>query len=112
VPNNINQPPASHWGSAKLDAFKTEGFGYMFSKNLAQLQTLIQYPFTVRNFSRANSRCLLGSYDNTDPFERALMEAKAEGTGDKVLWAFDQFSMRSFRLPLYQGDRYVTIVSW
>jgi hypothetical protein len=64
----------------------------------------IRFPFT-KGFARNRSAHLIGVFRTAEPWNWERRLTHTEGHESVVLWAFDQFSMIGYRLPLSDGVR-------
>jgi hypothetical protein len=92
------------WTPGHLEALKTENFGYTFERNLNKALESIRLPFE-KGFARNRSAHLIGVYSPNDPWNWERRLAHAHHIESVVLWAFDQFSMVGYALPLREGVR-------
>lgn len=99
----INLPVAS-WGPASLDVFKTENFSYTGARNLNKARQSILAPLT-NGFPRSRMSHLVGVQNSSEPWDWERRLARGEQCESVVLFAFDQFSMIGYRLPLEPGAR-------
>ena len=96
--------PDSDWTTANLDVLKTENFTYTGSRNLNKAVESIQFPQT-KGFAVAESAHLVGVFNASEPWDWERRLSRAEGVEHVVLWAFDQFSLIGYPLPLHEGIR-------
>ncbi|MDA1312495.1 MAG: hypothetical protein O2968_04080 [Acidobacteria bacterium] len=96
--------PENDWTAAKLDVLKTENFTYTGNRQLNKSQESIRYPMT-KGFPRNRSSHLIGVFGASEPWNWERRLAQAEALESVVLWAFDQFSMIGYALPLKEGLR-------
>jgi hypothetical protein len=98
--------PENDWTASNLDALKTENFGYTAAANLNKASESIRLPLS-KGFSRSQAAHLIGvSRDSPQPWEWERRLARAGNLESIVLWAFDQFSMVGYPLPLAEGIRH------
>ena len=95
---------ASVWTTANLDVLKTENFTYTGSRNLNKAVESIQFPQT-KGFAVEESAHLVGVFNASEPWDWERRLSRAEGVEHVVLWAFDQFSLIGYPLPLHEGIR-------
>jgi hypothetical protein len=96
--------PEADWTPAHLASLKTENFEYTFARNLDHALESIRLPLT-KGFSRDKTAHLVGVYSPNDPWNWERRLARANYIESVVLWAFDQFSMVGYALPLREGVR-------
>jgi hypothetical protein len=97
--------PEDDWTASNLDALKTENFGHTAAANLNKALESIRLPLS-KGFPRSKAAHLIGvSLDTAQPWEWERRLARAENLESTVLWAFDQFSMVGYPLPLFEGIR-------
>jgi hypothetical protein len=97
--------PAEDWTASNLDALKTENFEHTGAANLNKALESIRLPLS-KGFSRSQATHLIGvSWESPQPWEWERRLARAENLESVVLWAFDQFSMVGYPLPLSEGIR-------
>ena len=96
--------PDSDWTAANLDVLKTENFTYTGNRQLTKALESIQFP-QQKGFPRAESAHLIGVFSPNEPWNWERRLTVAENVESVVLWAFDQFSMIGYRLPLRRGVR-------
>lgn len=96
--------PDTDWTPANLEVLKTENFTYTGDFNLDKSVESIRFPFT-KGFARNRSAHLIGVFRTAEPWNWERRLTHAEGHESVVLWAFDQFSMIGYRLPLSDGVR-------
>lgn len=99
----INFPEAD-WTPTNLEVLKTENFGYTFARNLDKALESIRLPLE-KGFARSKTAHLIGVYSPSDPWNWERRLARANHIESVVLWAFDQFSMIGYALPLREGVR-------
>ena len=92
------------WTPANLESLKTENFSYTVAADLNKSLESIRLPF-LKGFTRVRSAHLIGVAGAPHPWEWERRLARAENIEAVVLWAFDQFSMVGYRLPLGEGSR-------
>ena len=96
--------PASDWTPANLEVLKTENFTYTGSRNLNKARESILLPMT-NGFPRSRSAHLIGVFNASEPWNWERRLARGQAVESIALWAFDQFSMIGYRLPLSDGIR-------
>ena len=96
--------PEADWTPANLEVLKTENFGYTFARNLDKALESIRLPLE-KGFARSKTAHLIGVYSPNDPWNWERRLARANHIESVVLWAFDQFSMIGYPLPLREGVR-------
>ncbi len=96
--------PGDPWGPASLDAFKTENFSYTAERNLNKARQSILLPM-AQGFPRSQASHLVGVGDSSQPWDWERRLAHGEQCASVVLFAFDQFSLIGYRLPLPAGER-------
>ena len=96
--------PGSQWGPANLEVFKTENFTYTGARNLNKARESILLGLT-RGFPRNRNSHLVGVMNSSEPWDWERRLANGELCESVVLFAFDQFSMIGYRLPLGPGSR-------
>ncbi len=96
--------PDSDWTATNLDVLKTENFTYTGNQQLNKALESIRFP-QVKGFPRAESAHLIGVFSPSEPWNWERRLARAEDVESVVLWAFDQFSMVGYRMPLRRGVR-------
>ena len=96
--------PDGDWTSTNLDVLKTENFTYTGSRNMNKAVESIQFPQT-KGFDVEESAHLVGVFNASEPWDWERRLSRAEGVEHVVLWAFDQFSMIGYPLPLSEGVR-------
>jgi hypothetical protein len=96
--------PDLHWTPANLDVLKTENFLYTGDRKLNQAVESIRFPLE-KGFTRAASAHLIGVLFMSEPWMMERRIALREGIESIVFWAFDQFSMVGYPLPLRDGLR-------
>jgi hypothetical protein len=96
--------PETDWTPAHLEVLKTENFEFTFARNLDKALESIRLPLE-KGFSRAKTAHLVGVYSPNDPWNWERRLARANHVESVVLWAFDQFSMVGYWLPLSEGVR-------
>ncbi len=96
--------PEDDWTPSHLEVLKTENFTYTGDFNLNKSVESIQFPFT-KGFARNRSAHLIGVFSTAEPWNWERRLTHKEGHESVVLWAFDQFSMIGYRLPLSNGVR-------
>ena len=96
--------PDSDWTPANLDVLKTENFTYTGARNLDKAVESIRFP-QDKGFPRNRAAHLVGVFNSAEPWNWERRLARAEMVESVVFWAFDQFSMISYGLPLSEGIR-------
>ncbi len=96
--------PDGDWTSTNLDVLKTENFTYTGSRNMNKAVESIRFPQT-KGFGIEESAHLVGVFNASEPWDWERRLSRAEGVEHVVLWAFDQFSMIGYPLPLNPGTR-------
>jgi hypothetical protein len=96
--------PETDWTPAQLEVLKTENFEFTFTRNLDKALESIRLPLE-KGFSRSKTAHLVGVYSPNDPWNWERRLARANHIESVVLWAFDQFSMIGYSLPLSEGVR-------
>ncbi len=96
--------PDTDWTPANLDVLKTENFLHTGARNMNKALESIQFPFG-KGFSRSDSAHLIGVLFASEPWRLERILAEREHIESIVFWAFDQFSMVGYRLPLRKGIR-------
>ncbi len=96
--------PGAPWSPANLDVFKTENFSYTGARNLNKAKESILLPMS-KGFSRGRMAHLVGVHNSSEPWDWERRLAEGEQCESIVLFAFDQFSMIGYRLPLATGER-------
>ena len=94
----------SDWTVANLDVLKTENFTYTGARNLDKALESIRFP-QDKGFPRNRAAHLVGVFNSAEPWNWERRLARAEMVESVVFWAFDQFSMISYGLPLSEGIR-------
>ncbi|MBI1356531.1 MAG: hypothetical protein GC160_19490 [Acidobacteria bacterium] len=94
--------PDSEWTTAHYETLKTENFTYTGDRNLNKSVESIRFPQT-KGFSRAQSAHLIGVFNASEPWDLERRLSRREAVESVALWAFDQFSMIGYRLPLRTG---------
>ena len=94
----------SDWTPTNLEVLKTENFTYTGNRQLDKSLESIRYPFG-KGFPRNRSSHLIGVFGAAEPWNWERRLAQAEALESVVLWAFDQFSMIGYALPLRDGIR-------
>ncbi|HYM09936.1 MAG TPA: hypothetical protein VEU62_04355 [Bryobacterales bacterium] len=96
--------PGAPWGPANLTAFKTENFTYTGDRDLNKCMASITLPMS-KGFARSAMAHLVGVGDSSQPWDWERRLAHGELCESVVLFAFDQFSMIGYGLPLSPGQR-------
>ena len=96
--------PDTDWTPSNLEVLKTENFTYTGDRQLDKAVESIQYPFG-KGFPRNRSSHLIGVFGAREPWNWERRLAQAEAIESIVLWAFDQFSMIGYHLPMKIGRR-------
>ena len=94
--------PDTDWTTTNLDGLKTENFIYTANRNLNKALESIQFPLS-KGFARSQSSHLIGVSGASQPWNWERRLAKSEDAESIVLWAFDQFSLIGYKLPLDEG---------
>jgi hypothetical protein len=102
--------PDTDWTPSNLEVLKTENFTYTGDRQLDKSAESIQFPFD-KGFPRNRSSHLIGVFGASEPWNWERRLAQAEAIESVVLWAFDQFSMIGYPLPLKSGRRRSSFVS-
>jgi hypothetical protein len=103
VTRAVNYPELD-WTPANLDVLKTENFLYTGNRALNDALESIRFPFE-KGFTRATAAHLIGVLFASEPWMMERRLALREGVSSVVYWAFDQFSMVGYPLPLSDGLR-------
>ncbi len=103
----INLPDG--WSPENLDAFKTENFTFTGARNLNKARQSIVLPLG-RGFARQRTAHLVGCLNSSEPWDWERRLAHGELCETVVLFAFDQFSMIGYPLPLSPGNRRSTFL--
>ena len=98
----VNLP--AQWSPANLDVFKTENFTYTGSRNLNKSRESIALPL-ARGFPRNRAAHLVGCHNSSEPWDWERRLAMGELCESVVLFAFDQFSIIGYKVPLVSGGR-------
>ncbi len=101
--------PESDWTPAYLDVLKTENFEYTGTRNLNKALASIRLPLD-KGFARGQTAHLIGVATPNEPWNWERRLARANYIESVVLWAFDQFSMVGYALPLREGVRQARFV--
>jgi hypothetical protein len=96
--------PGDSWGPANLTPFKTENFTYTGARDLNKCMASITLPMG-KGFVRSAMAHLVGVGDSSQPWDWERRLAHGELCESVVLFAFDQFSMIGYGLPLSPGQR-------
>ena len=96
--------PDTDWTSSNLNILKTENFTYTGSRNMNKALESIRFP-QLKGFPLSNAAHLVGVFNASEPWNWERRLSKSEGVTQVVFWAFDQFSMIGYSLPLYEGVR-------
>ena len=96
--------PELDWTPANLDILKTENFLYTGDRRLNKSVESIRFPLE-KGFTPATSAHLIGVLFASEPWMMERRLAEKEGIESTVFWAFDQFSMVGYALPLSNGLR-------
>lgn len=94
--------PTTDWTPANLNTLKTENFTYTGSGNLNKALESIRFPLGL-GFTREDSAHLIGVLSTREPWPWERRLAHREDIESVVFWAFDQFSIIGYPLPL-PGD--------
>jgi hypothetical protein len=100
--NQLINFPTAAWTPANLTCLKTENFSYTAARNLNQIISSIELPFTL-GFTPAQASHLVGISDYTTPWLKEENIALAQGLESVVLFALDQFCLIGYSLPLGNG---------
>ena len=93
----VNYP--DDWNPANLNTLKTENFLHTGARNMNSALLSIRLPFE-KGFPRGRSAHLIGVFNSAEPWDLERRLAQREGVESVVFWAFDQFLMIGYRLPL------------
>jgi hypothetical protein len=96
--------PEADWTPANLEVLKTENFGHTAGRNLNKALESILLPLE-KGFARNRAAHLIGVFTPNEPWNWERRLARAQHIESVVLWAFDQFSMVGYALPLRDGLR-------
>jgi len=110
-PTDVNEPrfnravnlPERYWNSRGIEDFKTENFLFTYGRNLDKARRGVQVSRQL-GFASASRHHLVGVGDPTTCWLKEARLARAEGVGQVVLWALDQFCLVGYRLPLPQRE--------
>jgi len=94
--------PSSDWSPGNIEVLKTENFTYTGNSNLNKALESIKFPFE-QGFPRPETAHLIGVFTASVPWDWERRLAKGQDVESVVLWAFDQFSMIGYSLPLFEG---------
>ena len=83
---------------------KTENFLYTGDARMNKALESIRFPFQ-HGFIPATSAHLIGVLAASDPWMTERILSERENIESIVFWAFDQFSMVGYRMPLRKGIR-------
>jgi hypothetical protein len=100
--NQLINFPTAAWTPTNLTCLKTENFSYTAARNLNQIISSIELPFTL-GFTPAQASHLVGISDYTTPWLKEENIALAQGLESVVLFALDQFCLIGYSLPLGNG---------
>lgn len=105
-PTDVNEGPfnrainfAASWDSSALDCLKTESFTYTGSRNLDQCIGSMQFS-AGKGFSKTKRSHLIGISDPTSCWAKEFDLAEGSGIESVVLFAFDQFCLVGYPLPV------------
>ncbi len=96
--------PDDDWTPTNLEVLKTENFGHTAARNLNKSVESILLPLD-KGFPRNRAAHLIGVFTPNEPWNWERRLARAHHIESVVLWAFDQFSMVGYALPLREGMR-------
>ena len=96
--------PEGDWTPSNLEVLKTENFGHTAARNLDKAVESILLPLE-KGFPRHRAAHLIGVFTPNEPWNWERRLARAHHIESVVLWAFDQFSMVGYALPLREGLR-------
>lgn len=96
--------PDGDWTPANLDLLKTENFTYTGDRLMNKALESIRFPFE-KGFTRATASHLIGVLYPSEPWMMERILTEREQVESIVFWAFDQFSMAGYKLPLRSGVR-------
>jgi hypothetical protein len=96
--------PEGDWTPSNLEVLKTENFGHTAARNLDKAVESILLPLG-KGFTRNRAAHLIGVFTPNEPWNWERRLARAHHIESVVLWAFDQFSMVGYALPLREGLR-------
>ena len=96
--------PDTDWTSGNLEVLKTENFTYTGSRDMNKALESIRFP-QQKGFPLSQAAHLVGVFNASEPWNWERRLSKSEGVTEVVFWAFDQFSMIGYSLPLYEGVR-------
>ncbi len=103
--NQLANYPRAHWTPAVLDCLKTENFTYTYERNLDKCLQSIRYGQAL-GFPPSKSSHLVGISDPVSPWQREANLAVSEAVESVVLFAFDQFCLVGYPVPLPQRRRH------
>ena len=103
VTRAVNYPDGD-WTPENLEILKTENFLYTGDRRMNKSVDSIDYPLT-KGFPRSRSAHLIGVIYASEPWMMERRLARKAGIESIVYWAFDQFSMVGYPLPLSDGLR-------
>ena len=92
------------WTSGNLEVLKTENFTYTGSRDMNKALESIRFP-QQKGFAVGQAAHLVGVFNASEPWNWERRLSRSEGVTSVVFWAFDQFSMIGYSLPLYDGVR-------
>jgi hypothetical protein len=96
--------PEGDWTPTNLEVLKTENFGHTAARNLDKAVESVLLPLG-KGFPRNRAAHLIGVFTPNEPWNWERRLASAHHIESVVLWAFDQFSMVGYTLPLREGVR-------
>lgn len=92
--------PDSDWTPQHYEILKTENFTYTGDRDLDSAKLSIGFPYEEKGFTVSRSAHLIGVFHSSEPWKTERRMSLDEGIESVVLWAFDQFSMIGYPLPL------------
>jgi hypothetical protein len=102
--NQLVNYPRAHWTPSVLDCLKTENFTYTYERNLDKCRDSIRYGEPL-GFGPQKSSHLVGISDPVSPWQKEVSLAVSENVESVVLFAFDQFCLMGYPVPLPQSWR-------
>jgi hypothetical protein len=103
VTRAVNYPDLD-WTPSNLDVLKTENFLYTGDRKMNRALESTLFP-QQKGFTPATSAHLIGVLFASEPWMMERRLARREGLESIVFWAFDQFSMVGYSMPLSDGLR-------
>jgi hypothetical protein len=103
VTRAVNYPELD-WTPANFDILKTENFLYTGDRKMNKAVESIRFP-QEKGFTPATSAHLIGVLFASEPWMMERILTERENLESTVFWAFDQFSMIGYKLPLRGGLR-------